>query len=455
MRNMARRTFLGFTTSAVGASALNGPILAEPAKNPQDTKNAKIYTVFAKKGLSHDDSSLRLITNEEMLNRLQRECEGVDFVVRDLTKSAKVGTVLNEIKDLKKLGYDGVAVFGDTNLYKLALTGLPTIVVHNVVGFLHIPYKLYSEKGKVLFASMDRLGCCSPAITSAMFQDLAQKIGLVRVLRRMKESKLLLVKHGKSISAYFRGERGTGLPPNFNELMLDAVAAVLGTEVQKLEPEEVYGDKDIQDIWHADSKEANDIAKMWISEAKEMRGTTQSEVIKSAKMYLALRLLLKKYKADAIAYHLRSLIRNPRREDRAWPSLGDSELQKQGVVALCQAHLNVCLSHMVAQYAWGLPSMLGDFTTDPFNGTVIVQHCGGPHNFRGGNDKTPYVIRDHAERGFREHAIPGCGATSEVLFPENEPVTIWRLSLLTKEILVHTGRTISGYKLYKDFTDLM
>ncbi len=181
----------------------------------------------------------------------------------------------------------------------------------------------------------------------------------------------------------------------------------------------------------------------------------ESEVVKSAKMYLALKLLLKKNNGGAIAYHLRSLIKNPRREDRAWPSLGDSELQKKGIVALCQSHLNICLTHMFAQYAFGVPSMLGDFTIDPFNNTVIVQHCGGPHNFRGGNDKTPYVIRDHAERGFREHAIPGCGATSEVLFPDNEPVTIWRISLLTKEILVHTGKTVSGYKLYKDFTYLM
>ena len=461
MSDISRRSFLKSSAGAISssalasASALKSPIFAKPRENVQNNKNAKIYTVFHGLGLSHDDSSLTPTTNEQIVRQLQSACEGVDFVVRDLGKSDKVESVLNEIRDLKRLNYDGVIVLGDTNIYKLVLTGLPTIVAHNVVGFLHIPYKLYLEKGKILFSSLDRLSSCSPSITKAMFEDLVGKIKLIRALKKMKESKLLLVNRGKYISAYFRGERRTTYPPGFNELILDTLEKTFGTKVQKIEPDEIYEDEDIQNIWYNDDKEQKEIAKMWINEAKGMRGTMESEVVKSAKMYQALKLLLEKYKGDAIAYHLRRLINSSRREDRAWPSLGDSELQKQGIVALCQSHLNVSLTHMLAQYAFDLPSMLGDFTIDPFNNTVIVQHCGGPHNFRGENDRTPYVIRDHAERGFREHAVPGCGAASEVIFPENEPVTIWRLSLLTKEILVHTGKTVSGYKLYKEFTDLM
>ena len=226
----------------VNASALKTPTFAEPRENVQNNKNAKIYTVFHGLGLSHDDSSLDVTTNEQIIRKLQSECEGVDFVVRDINKSDKAETVLNEIKDLRKLNYDGVLVLGDTNLYKLALTGLPTI--------LHIPYKLYLEKGKILFSSLDRLSACSPSITSAMFEDLVGKIKLIRALKRMKESKLLLVTRGKYISAYFRGERGTTYPPGFNELILDALGKTFGTEVQKIEPDEVYGDEDIQNIWH-------------------------------------------------------------------------------------------------------------------------------------------------------------------------------------------------------------
>ena len=151
----------------------------------------------------------------------------------------------------------------------------------------------------------------------------------------------------------------------------------------------------------------------------------------------------------------RSLIKNPRIEDRAWPSLGDSELQKRGIVACCQAHINVVLTHMLAQYATGRPSMMGDFTIEPFNGTSIVQHCGAPWNPRGGDDRVPYIIRDHAERGMKEHSIPGVGAGSEVLYPANEPVTIWRIDVLGKVFHIHTGITVDGYSLYKEYADIM
>jgi hypothetical protein len=71
------------------------------------------------------------------------------------------------------------------------------------------------------------------------------------------------------------------------------------------------------------------------------------------------------------------------------------------------------------------------------------------------HDRVSYIIRDHAERGIKEYSIPGVGACSEVLYPPNEPVTIWRTNLLTKEILVHTGTTVDGYSLYKEYANLM
>jgi hypothetical protein len=273
--------------------------------------------VFTQLGLSHNDSSLVPTTNEEVLHQLQRECDGVDFVVRDLTKSANLESVLNEISDIENFNYDGVLVIGDTNVYKLALTGLPTVVVHHVIGFMHIPYRLYISEGKILFASLDRVNASSLPVASAMFEDLVAKIELIRALRKMKESKLLLVNASQYVSSYYRGERGTTYPAGFNESILDALDKSFGTEVQKLMPDEVYEDEEIQHIWFSEAEHAEEIAKTWISEAKDMRDTLESEVVKSAKMYLALKVLLEKYNATAIAYHLRSIIKNPRREDRA------------------------------------------------------------------------------------------------------------------------------------------
>ena len=86
--------------------------------------------------------------------------------------------------------------------------------------------------------------------------------------------------------------------------------------------------------------------------------------------------------------------------------------------------------------------MFGDFSVDTFNNTSIVQHCEGPWNPWGDDRRVPYIITDHRERRVRARSKPGVGAASWVLYPPNEPVTIWQVDVLRKEILVHTGTTV-------------
>jgi hypothetical protein len=453
MSNITRRSFLKASTGAVCASALGGPMITKPSENLQNNKNAKVYTVFVTSGPSHNDSSIVPTPSEEVLRRLKKKCVEVDFITRDLEKSVTFEEVINEMKDLKKLKFDGVLIIGQSRNYALTETaGLPTIVVHNLHEFMGNPYALYINQGKILFSELDRLDISSdPAILPAMYKDLADKINLFSVLKKMKESRILAItRSGSKYVNDYRGDTRKTYLPGYNEIILDALDQALGANVTKIGLNEVSADEEIKNIWYNDNKEAEEIAKMWIGEAKEMRNTLESEVVKSAKMYLAEKILMKKYNATAIACHIRSLVKNPKPEDMVWPSLGNSELQKQGIVACCQLHLNVVLTHMLAQYAFGKSSMMGDFTIDPYNNVTIVMHCGGPHNPHGGNTRVPYNIRDHAERPVKGHSKPGCGACSEVLYPPGEPVTIWRIDLLTKNILVHTGTT-ANHNIYKDF----
>jgi len=417
-----------------------------------EEKNTKIYTVFASGGVQHFESKLLIpMTNKELLRKLQSECDGVDFVL---------GSSPHDIENIKE-NFDGVLTFGRLTRYSIALTGLPTIVVYNFPEFLHIPYGFFLSKGKILIACLDRANTCSPSISSSMFEDLLEKIKLIQVLKKMKQSRILAVTDGPLADFFDRGDIRNVYDGDIRQkkdrqqIFLNEIEKSLGVKVTKIGIKEVSSDEQIQNIWHSQNKKAEEIAKMWIAEAKEIKDTIESEVVKSAKMYLAMQILMEKYNATAIATHIRSLIKNPRPEDKVWPSLGDSEFQKSGIVACCQAHLNVVLTHMLAQYAFGRPSMMGDIIYEPFNDVSIVMHCGAPWNPHGGDDRVPYIIRDHAERSVRGHSKPGVGACSEVLFPVNEPVTIWRIDVLRKKILLHTGTTVSGYSLYKDFGYLM
>ncbi len=97
--------------------------------------------------------------------------------------------------------------------------------------------------------------------------------------------------------------------------------------------------------------------------------------------------------------------------------------------------------------------MLGDYMVDTYNNTSCVQHCEGPWNPWGDERRVPYIIDDHRERPVRKRALPGVGVGWHNLYPPDEPVTMWQVDVLSKELLLHTGRTVpmlQGARRYQD-----
>jgi|GEM_PF-342409 len=444
MSELSRRDFLKASAGAVGASVAAGRVhtSAQAAKAP--SSRAKIFTVFGHTNPSPDDTSVVPTSDADLLRRLEENCPGIEFVPRDEKKPGALESILSEMRDLKKQGYDGVLVFGAPGHYGLTETGLPTIVVHSIHDFMNIPYALFAKRGKILTTTIDRWHfCSSPQASKQMEQDLFAKVRLIAALGRMKTERILVCTDDRFVDVY-HGCMTKSHPPGYNETYQKTLADLLGTKLTKIGLDEVASEPEIQHLWHHDSGEANKIAKMWIREAAAMVNTMESEVVRSAKVYLAMKILMQKHDATAIAFHLRSLVRNPKPEDRIWPSMGNSELQKTGQVGCCQAHINVVLTHMLAQYAFGRPSMMGDYMLDTYNHVSYMMHCGAPWNPHGDDRRVPYVITDHRERAVRAHSKPGVGACTSVLYPPNEPGTIWRIDIMTKDVLVHTGTTIAN-----------
>jgi len=407
----------------------------------QNGENTKIYTVFFGTAPSRDDTDLEPISNASIVRRLQEECDGVDFVVRDLTRGAAMQSVLNETKDLKKLHYDGVIICGWPRDYELLRSGLPTINVMAVNDFMNIPYPLY-KTNRVVDAFLDPWRfCADPSVSERMFQDLAAKVKLIKSLKRMKHERILTVADSPYVNVTY-GDALKNISPDYNEKILGVIEETFGVKVTKIGTKEVAADEDVQNLWHNESPQANAIAQRWIRNAKKMMNTIESEVVRSAKVYLAMKTLMEKYDAGAMAFHIRSLIENPRREDYVTPALATSEFQLHNVVAKCQSHLNILLSEMLLQYAYGRPSMLGDYSVDTYNNTSIVQHCEGPWNAWGDERRVPYNLVDHRERPVRGRSVTGGSAASWILYPGDEPVTIWQIDVSSKEVLVHTGTTV-------------
>jgi hypothetical protein len=460
--HLSRRAFLrGATGGLVGVSAVSTlttlgcqhqPAMSErnvvspiaegfTRQSIQKGEHTKIYTVFIGTAPSRDDTDIEPITNEAVVRRLQEECDGVDFVVRDLKRGITLQSVLNEIKDLKKLHYDGVIICGCPRDYELLRSGLPTINAMVLNDFMNIPYPLY-KNNRVIDAFLDPWRfCADPGVSERMFQDLVAKVKLIKALKRMKHERILTVTDSPYVNVTY-GDVLKNMPPDYNEKILGVIEETFGVKVTKIGTKEVAEDEDVQNLWRNKSPEANAIAQRWIHNAKKMMNTIESEVVRSAKVYLAMKILMEKYGAAAMAFHIRSLIENPRREDYVTPAMATSEFQLHNIVAKCQSHLNILLSEMLLQYAYGRPSMLGDYSVDTYNNTSIVQHCEGPWNAWGDERRVPYFLVDHRERPVRGRSVTGGSAASWILYPGDEPVTIWQIDVMSMEVLVHTGTTV-------------
>jgi len=409
----------------------------------------RIFTVFATSGFGGAGAPPKtLITNEELLRQLQEQCPDVAFLARDLYQRG-AEAVLNELEDLKET-LDGVLVIGVTRHYEFFFAGLPTVVVYNLFEFMNLPYELFRERGKILTATLDRIGVSSPETSAAMFADLVEKIKLLRVLGQMKQARMLSVAPQRYLHAVdYQGNIHDRFPVGYNQSYTHTLQETLGVELLRLEMDEFYAA--VQEV---DVDAARAQADVWIHEAQAVYDTTEAEVVNAARLYLAFEALRQRHDAVAISTHVRSLTDSGKVEDLVWPSIGNIEFQKRGLVAVCQDYPNIVVTHLLALYAAGRPSMLGDLMIDTFNGVDIILHCGAPINPHG-SDRVPYTLWSHAESPVRGTGKPGSGIGTQVEIPVGEPVTIWKVDVLNRRILLHTGTTVDGRALYKDLDRLM
>jgi len=454
------------------------------AQKIEFAENTKIYTIFITKGCScqggPNEVAPDVMTQEEIMHKLQSDCPGVEFIVRDLYHGdTKLETVMNELYGKRLVaftegweippleGLDGVLIIGWHSTrsphYKLLFTGLPTIVAYNFLEWFSIPHKLLltgkeedsilvggpeycKGKPKVLTVQLDRRRTSPPAEQEDMFQNLVSKVKLIQAIRKMRDIRILRVSPYWSFGALdYRGDGNKHKPDDYNEIVSRELKETFGIEIVNVMPDEFY-----EAVKKADQKKAEKIAQMWIDEAEKMVDTTFSEVVKTAKAYLAFEALRKKYNCNAIETHMRQLTKERTMDTIFWPTLSLMEFQKRGIMAICQAYENMLLTHLLGYFMTGRPSMMGDYFLDPYHDVDIAMHCGFPLNAYGDDRKIPYVLISHAESSMKSTLKPGSGTAVIAHYPINEPVTIWKLHLLQKKIGLHTGTTADGNVIYSN-----
>jgi len=436
------------------------------------SRNTNVFTIFTSAGCGCTGSGgapMTFTTHEQVLENLQKACSGVDFALFKGTITAAYNEVNNN-----KDKYDGVLIIGRVDSdYRLCFTGLPTIVVYNLWEFqsghhYHIfatgMVKDYTnnilEGGtnyadvKILTAQLDRRNLCAPAVREKMFNDLVYKVKLIKAVKELKETRILMVKSGKNeiIASvnYKHGDHNQDYPQDHNERYLKNFKELFDVDIIVAEAEEFY-----ETYKKINAREAEKVADQWIKGASKVQAS-RSEIIKSARGYLALDELREKYNCNAVSTHVRSVTGSGKIADRFNPGLGiELGFKTRGIQGVCQNYPDILLSQVLSYLLTGRPSMLGDQMYDIDNSVEIVLHCGIPVNPFGDERRVPYTIRTHAESPLRNQPEePGSSTGLTAEWPVGEPVTFWEFHSLVKQIRLHTGEIVDGHAIYTGGEDI-
>jgi len=424
-------------------------------------KNEKtiIYTVF---------QGNYIIWKDRILKELTSRCEDVDFLIKEisfpsyvdpffLTRETKnkFREIFSEIKKLKDKGkVDGLLLFGPYYDRDVTSIGLPVIIVSGVLNFGEWKQGVqYFYRGeKVLHSTLCEHDLDS-SIYSTRFDELAEKIRLITALKRVKNSRLLNISDGNPLMSC--EQRLSVGSKEYEDKVFKNLAKTFGLEIVNISWEPL-----VREMGRVDEMEAESIVNKWISEAKEVKNTTKEEIIKAAKMYLAILKLMKEYSCNMFtmnSWGLRlgwGVLRGESKTD-TMPSLAEMELAKQGIVTSCESLIDCIVTQALIFHITGRPSFVGDtLGIDPVNNVVIFGHCYAPINPHG-NDRVPYIIREHAIHRFAPEIVKNPCPGIQVEFPLNETVTVAKISLHDEKLAVFTGTTVDGRSLYRNFDNLL
>ena len=184
-----------------------------------------------------------------------------------------------------------------------------------------------------------------------------------------------------------------------------------------------------------DGAEAEKIADKWIREALKVVEPTKEEIVKSARMYLALKRAMQDSDADAVTIDCLNLYYGGKLP--AYPCLELFQLNNEGSTVVCEADLNSTITQLMMRYLTGRPGYVSDPVIDTASNQIIYVHCVASNRVYGPNGlSNPYIIRSHSE--------DRKGAAVQSLMPLGETVTTLRINVEAKAMCIHQGITVAN-----------
>lgn len=376
--SFSRRAFLGTTAAGAGAMFLSGHLssrLAMAAMSDRMPKlpPVKIHKIYVgKTGSSWPkpafDPQAEVAKFEKQLAQVESQLGDVKFVGGELIKTqaeaAKVAANPNDA-DAVLLVHLSIATYP---LMKIIVDAdKPTVIFSQPFsGHDWMDVHQWQKNGKrvALFATSD-------------YGEIAQAVALLRVPVRMRQSRII------AVPGRLAGTAPACLP--------EQVKACLGTEVIPVSYERV-----IEAHQAVDDKTAQAEAEsFWINQAKKIVQPSRDEIIKSARMYLAMKNIMAAEGAQAITINCLGGLPI---DKLGYPCLGFSKLCDMGFVGACESDIDSTLTMLMFTYAFDIPGFISDPLFDTAKNAIIHAHCTAPTKMDGpAGKRAPFIIRTHTD----------------------------------------------------------
>ncbi|MBD3185833.1 hypothetical protein GF325_03305 [Candidatus Bathyarchaeota archaeon] len=217
-------------------------------------------------------------------------------------------------------------------------------------------------------------------VASSNYRDIIPNLNVIHAMKMVQETKILYLSNVKESSVKsLKENRWKPLEDKF------------GVTIEFLSPEEMehaYNSVNIDD--------AEVLATQWIEGAEKVIEPPREDIVKSTKLYLALKQLMEQRSAQAVTINCLGMFAVGALP--AYPCLAFTILNDQGLFGVCEGDLNSTITQIIGTYMTGKPGFVTDPLFDTAKDEVIHAHCVSATCMDGINgEQRPYIIRTHME----------------------------------------------------------
>jgi hypothetical protein len=383
---------------------------------------------------------------KSLLRTITAGCPEIQFLPVTVPEHAKaVEEVLkgNEQVDGYVVCVQGLGWSHD--IFKLTTTGKPSLLVDNLFG----GSGLFLARQPAIMSSQKPVDW----VSSSNDQDI---VAAVRNFALLKQGR-----SAQEVAAAFRAARRKHTPtatdwtckadqvpaPNFDEALAKlrrtkilVVGGGWGGDAFRKAAKEVVGltlvPLDFPELAaaykEADMAAAKRFADRFIENAQEVVEPKRDEIERSGAMYVAMKSLMAKHGARGISINCLGGFYGGHM--KAYPCLGFSQLNSDGLVGGCEADQMSALTMATMGAVAGRPGYISDPVIDTAKNHIIYAHCvAHTRPFGPTGPSNPYRIRTHSE--------DRKGASIQSLLPEGYMTTTLEINPMERAVLFHQAKS--------------